>query len=351
MGNDLDKLLQNCQEGQTNGIPIGPDTSLLIAEIILTRVDAGLKALKGFGMRYMDDYEMVFETEGEAMAALADLQHLLLQYELHLNPAKTGVVRLPDALEERWTAPLREQAFDPSDKQFKAQVIRYFDSAFSLAKEFPTGGVLKYAIGRIANLSIVSEHKLVEDLLLQAVRIEPGTLPLVLEVILKTPALHNRKQKRAELLISSILQHGPQRHSSEVAWSLWGCIVLGISIPKETITAVMRMEDSVCTLLLLHAQSRRLASARRASRVLEAVMNSDDLYDSRWLLSYEANVKGWVNCPNGDHVAADPNFGKMKAAGVSFYDPTKLSVTRPPRTPKKVIAKELQQWEYEDLFC
>jgi hypothetical protein len=48
----------------------------------------------------MDDYEMVFDTEGQALAALAELQHLLLQYELHLNPAKTGVLRLPDALEE-----------------------------------------------------------------------------------------------------------------------------------------------------------------------------------------------------------------------------------------------------------
>jgi hypothetical protein len=152
LGNNLDKLLQRCQEGQTNGIPIGPDTSLLIAEIILSKVDSTIAEKLGPGLRYMDDYELLFDTEGQAMRGLSELQHGLLQFELHLNSFKTTVVQLPEPLEERWTTELRGASLDPNSKQFRAQVIRYFDSAFSLTKQYPTTGVLKYAIGRIANL-------------------------------------------------------------------------------------------------------------------------------------------------------------------------------------------------------
>ena len=48
-------------------------------------------------------------------------------------------------------------------------------------------------------------------------------------------------------------------------------------------------------------------------------MNADELYGENWLLSYEANIRGWLPT-TPDHVAADPNFGWLKSLGVSFYD-------------------------------
>ena len=52
-------------------------------------------------------------------------------------------------------------------------------------------------------------------------------------------------------------------------------------------------------------------------------MTQDALYDEHWLLSYEANIKGWLpSLGAADHVAADPNFGFLKANGVHFYDAT-----------------------------
>lgn len=35
-------------------------------------------------------------------------------------------------------------------------------------------------------------------------------------------------------------------------------------------------------------------------------MTPDGLYEEHWLLSYEANIKGWLSTTGGvDHVAAD----------------------------------------------
>src|SRR5690606_23357300 len=42
-GRSLDQAVAIGQGGQTKGIPIGPDTSLLLAEIILTAVDLELQ--------------------------------------------------------------------------------------------------------------------------------------------------------------------------------------------------------------------------------------------------------------------------------------------------------------------
>lgn len=39
LGNLLDSSIRNTQSGQTNGIPIGPDTSFIIAELILCKID------------------------------------------------------------------------------------------------------------------------------------------------------------------------------------------------------------------------------------------------------------------------------------------------------------------------
>lgn len=58
-GNLLDLATRQGQDGQTFGLPIGPDTSHIIAECIATSIDVDLRRkLKGnlAGFRYVDDY-------------------------------------------------------------------------------------------------------------------------------------------------------------------------------------------------------------------------------------------------------------------------------------------------------
>ena len=59
-GNRLDELLRTAQDHQTVGIPIGPDTSLIVAELVLSAVDRKLARhiANILGLRYMDDFEL-----------------------------------------------------------------------------------------------------------------------------------------------------------------------------------------------------------------------------------------------------------------------------------------------------
>jgi hypothetical protein len=73
----LDTALRNQQDGQTVGIPIGPDSSLVVAEALLAAVDVEMAMHQPRGLRYVDDYELGFRTLAEAESALTQLQGLL----------------------------------------------------------------------------------------------------------------------------------------------------------------------------------------------------------------------------------------------------------------------------------
>lgn len=336
LGNQLDKLVQSCQYGQTNGLPIGPDTSLLIAETILCKVDAELAKKNITGLRYVDDYELVFDSQAEALEGLSLFQEVLLRFELHLNPAKTRILPLPQRIEETWVDSLKGFVLEPSSANFKSQLIHFFDTAFELTHAFPDTGVLKYAAGRIARIREWKAHyEVAEDLLIQAARVEAGALPVVLNTILRQPVGDDaRKERRRNLLVKTIVEHAPQRHSSEVAWSVWGCIAQGFKLSTESVWLLVKMEDSVCALVALHARSLGLAESSAELDSLAAALTSDELYDSRWMLAYESAVRGWLVPPDGkDFVGADANFSKLKAAGVHFYDDAKTALP-PLLTPK-----------------
>jgi hypothetical protein len=262
-----------------------------------------------------------------------------LGFELHLNPAKTRILPLPQRIEETWVDTLKGFVLEPSSASFKSQLIHFFDTAFELSHAFPDTGVLKYAAGGIANIRPWKAHyEVAEDLLVQAARVEAGALPVVLNTILRQPAADNaRKERRRNLLLRTIIEHAPQRHSSEVAWSVWGCIAQEFKLPTDVLQLLVKMEDSVCALVALHARSLGLAETPAELDALATALTSDELYDSRWMLAYEAAVRGWLASPTGkDFVGSDVNFSKLKAAGVNFYDVAKTTLPPLPAPKLKI---------------
>jgi hypothetical protein len=89
----LDKELQAGQNGQTKGIPIGPATSLGIAELVLSNIDVQLDGHCDVqaGVRFIDDIELSFKTLAQAEDALPKLEGLLHEYDLQPNAGKTTV--------------------------------------------------------------------------------------------------------------------------------------------------------------------------------------------------------------------------------------------------------------------
>ncbi|MBC8270202.1 MAG: RNA-directed DNA polymerase, partial [Rhodospirillaceae bacterium] len=102
----IDMSLQACQSRETFGVPVGPDTSRIIAELILAEVekdDAFAQLVDGQpATRLLDDFLIGFDSESEAFKALGALRSALWKFNLQLNEDKTCVARSKTIHRERW---------------------------------------------------------------------------------------------------------------------------------------------------------------------------------------------------------------------------------------------------------
>jgi hypothetical protein len=338
LGNRLDQLIRNCQDSQSAGIPIGPDTSLLLAEILLTAADESIEvefgALKGF--RYVDDYELCFSNLSDAEKALRLIESTLSDFDLDLNPQKTRIEKLPLPLEDYWATELKLFELRLKTREQERDLISYFSRAFELAKENPNDYVLKYAIPKLRSIQIELDNwSLLQSILLQCLNNEPGTIPYVLEQYVRYSDMGYpiANDQLEETLNSQIKYHAPLGHGSEVAWSLWGAIAFQIMLDSDSASAVSQMEDSIVALLALDAEQRNLFPSSIDTGLWERYMNREDLYGDQWLLSYEANVKGWIPSIGGrDHVFRDSYFSHLKRNDVHFYDESQAARIIPSAT-------------------
>lgn len=341
LGNRIDYWVHMGQDQQTVGIPIGPDTSLLIAELVMHRCDEALLAklpqLKGH--RFIDDYELSFETQTEAEDAFHVLEACLAEYELALNYKKTKVVDLPLPLEAPWATELKLLDFRSSKSGQAADLTNYFTKAYSLHLDYPDDSVLQFAIARLRDAKVKVEAAnwgLFQKLLLLCVMPEPATLPYVLEQIIvrKNAGAGPILPELEEIANSLIENHSTLNHSSEVANAAWACLALGLTLHKKAVNQISMCNDPVVALLALDCERHGLTAGPLDKTLWSQYMTPEGLYDECWLLAYEANIKGWLpNLGPADYVAGDPNFGFLKANGVHFYDPNLAAPPAPAPVP------------------
>jgi hypothetical protein len=144
---------------------------------------------------------------------------------------------------------------------------------------------------------------------------------------------HNKHNYPLSLsLINEVLNHivinaCPLGYTNETAWSLWGLIHWNLKIDLEAATVISKTSDTVIALLALDAQRRGLIPNGLDLTLWESFMTTDDLYGKQWLLSYEANKKGWLPSygTSADHVMAESNFNFLKSNDVSFYNEKKFT--------------------------
>ena len=325
LGNRLDKILRDGQDAQTMGIPVGPDTSFVIAEILLASVDKRLaEQISLNGYRYMDDYELCFSSRAMAEKALTTLEELLSDYELSLNPAKTFLLETPEPLSSSWSSELQRISIRDDEQHQISDIIIFFNKGFELSKEHPSSTVLKYCVSRIASIDFSEDNwKTVQDSVLQCRISEPGVIPKGLDVLIaqKQRGKDIDQQKLKEALATIVLSKSHIRLSSEIAWSIWGSIVFDLMIPQDVCLQIAKSTDPIVALLFLDARDKGLTEGDFDIVQWSTGMTTEDLYGRQWLLSYEAKIKGWLNSFNcNNHLNSDSNFNFMQNKNVSFYD-------------------------------
>jgi hypothetical protein len=324
-GNQLDLCIRNTQDGQTLGIPIGPDSSLIIAEIIGAALDKELERecsnLQGY--RYVDDFLLFFTNYSDAEKTLSKLQAIIRNFELDINPVKTEIAELPQNKDNLWFSDLQPFIFSQKKEDQKKDLLNYFEKAFNYSKKYPTDYVLWYALSNISKLLVKKENwTLYEALILKSIIFEPSVFPIATEILIAYNEKEYQldKQKISSTIEEIIKYHSQRGDSYEIFWALWLSQCLNISINVED--QISDCDDSVVALTALDLKNKGLISNLDTSK-WESFMNPEELYSDHWLLAYEANVKNWLSAPSGnDYVSTDKFFSLLKTNHVEFYDPS-----------------------------
>lgn len=349
LGHQLDKLVGKGQDNQTIGIPVGPDTSRILSEMIAVAIELRFFDLtphaRSCTHRFVDDWFIGHNTAQAAEGAMRNLAQACAEYELELNLEKTRIINAKDEIIEAWPNELLDlMVTSRINKTQLKQLNRFFSQAYHLAHLNPSSNVMDYALKVARSFSISREcYPLFESFVLRAARAYPITLPVVVQILI------NYRQQgapinvtRCKKLIEDELDKSVSlRHNSEVSWVLFLSKALGIKLRSETLKPICNIENSVWALLVLDLENHNLIDGDLDKTFWSSLLTKENLTGSSWLLAYEADLKFWLKGPDPDFVLNHDWFKVLRAKRISFYNTKKnVETFRKSRERSALIAQQ-----------
>ena len=344
----LDDILQSGNARETFGIPVGPDTSKIIAELLLAGVqkhpDLASHLSGRPAYRLVDDFFIGFEDEARAQACLDALRRALWDFNLHLNDAKTKILhsRFMFDGEGEWRREMDGLRLDGADPNAQR------DALFALT------GV---AVRRGAERGDFQPALACCDRILGAT-LPPENLEQALECLLRlardfTPCLRHLTefvrrhrggppfdgptiQLMEDWLSSVVASHGPRGHDFEICWTLAIHGLLGIAIDLRALRPPGGTHSPVVLCYLGLLQARGLVQGPGLfggtwDDVAGGVFSGGrPALGRHWLPCYEAALRGWTaDSRLAREVKADALLGRLMTGGVSFLDDTAVGSPAP----------------------
>ena len=307
--NELDEAQRDVKRAETQGIPIGPATSHIISEFILSKVDKALRDTYEF-VRYIDDYECYCETRQEAEAFILELEQELRNYLLSLNPKKVIIEELPLAYQNQWVVILRNN-LPSKDKPPPRDIMSFLDFAVDLQKDNPEGSVLKYATRTLANSRKFNKNSadfFLKYLIALAVH-RPSVLPILCQVAEKNDV-------GSDLDITPVLKQSIKfKRSDAICWSLYFMGIKGQKVSDDLAEEIIGTADCMSIAMLLALKGHR----KKVIDFLNTTIADDAYYhcDRYWILIHELTT----DCPKFKRYRGDSGLKFLMEKNVLFVKP------------------------------
>lgn len=295
-GNLLDKCTQITRDQQTNGLLIGPHSSNIISEIILTKIDAELQA-KGFKRisRHIDDYTFYADDYAQAECFVKHLGLCLRGFEMSLNDKKTRILELPRPSTENWIQRLNRFSF-PKDEEIRFSIVRSFlDLALECAQNAGKSTPLNYAIKVLANPTHKLNSRARRLYILEATNLSlayPYLAPQLDKHVFDRYG-HDDLAVQVSEFSSSLAKMGLRKlYPDSIAHALFYALKheIQLNLNDDEFKEIVALDDCIVNVLLLEYATRN-----QRAKVVTAIKNrAKELKswdkrerDKHWLLIYQ----------------------------------------------------------------
>lgn len=324
-GNLLDIYARSCNDKQTMGLPIGPDTSRILSEIILSQVDKKLhEKLSDFrGIRNVDDYYLYFKTYSDAEKGKSLLQKLLRDYELELNVAKEKIIQLPEIIESKWKREIRSSRLrDDSDFE-RIDLIAFFDLTFTLVRDHPEEIILPYAIAKLKKRSInTSNWNIFQAFLLNSLILDSRVILKISYILLRNKGIVEVQDNKAlisKAFESFLIFHAEHDHHYELVCALFFYHQCGWRLPQTAAAELNKSTNDFVILMMLALRKNDLIEGELDTTKWQEFLNSNQLVSEHWLLAYQAAASNYLNW-DASYLNHRKFFADLKNERVSFMN-------------------------------
>lgn len=316
--NLIDLYTRNIKHGETNGILIGPHSSNLLAELVLTSIDYELSKHGFQYIRNIDDYSCYVPSLDDAERFYLKLSEELRKYDLTLNTQKTKTCPLPQANTSFWVTKLNHFNFthayiDNGKETLKVKGLKGFlDFAVELMLAQGTdAAILNYAIKMIGGKGLSKQAiqyytKHINHLIL----LFPYLVSLLEDSVFNT---FNIEKQIIKQIAVDLYEYGRERNIYEAcSFSLYWALKYKFDMPNLSVKQES-LKSLDCIYMLLaylydsrHKPKKYLSEYRSTAKEL----NKSD-FERYWLFIYET-------LPSKD--LAEP-YKNMKASKLTFVKP------------------------------
>ncbi|MCA2011028.1 RNA-directed DNA polymerase [Cereibacter sphaeroides] len=354
----IDLLVRACNRNQTVGIPIGPETSRIIAEVISSRIDADfqdhrLNLASHCVDRLQDDWNVGANTLEQAEDVITCISSIYRNYGLDINGSKTSVNHIQGTSRKTWISEIAAFLSHRSGSLCGARLREFIALSLRLQSEFQSEPVISYALSVIERAGLLHpDTREIESFLLKAAVVAPSSMDKICRIILNLDHSSGVSAERiGQRFVLLAERHIEKGHHFEAIWLLY--TLRGLKRPFKS-KKLCELSENACSsalsLILLDMKKMRMGIGTLPKNEWEAQISPDSIHrDWSWLLGYEAFRKGWLNDKHG--LLKGPFFAAMDVNDIVFYDsnrniPTSLSVVR-----KAAHLRKRQSHEMKAFFA
>lgn len=319
----LDKLVRNCNQQQTVGIPIGPDTSRIISELILSRIDAELTSARSSLAstqiyHNIDDYQIGCIGLAEAENAQSSFVRTISRYELRLNDFKTSVDHGPS-----FTPSNFQRNFDYLARQRGSKFVEhFFEILYEQILLHPNSNVIGYALKRFSQkLARNNERDLVREYLQRLIFAAPHQARWIFPLLLGIYRRAGVNSEIQRLLAWGVETCARRNDVGSLLWFLYAAIFLRVRLTGRLCSQCLGMSNELVDLVLYHGRNEGLFSFSLTD--MRNRYRSNDFASPAWLPIYEVGRRGWDTSSSfakiGTRDDVDGLYDHLRSQRVEFY--------------------------------